>query len=154
MDTPGGAVYGLDTDAWLGHYRRSIQTYPEIEAALRYFKQIFDLAPVPYVVTDLHFVIGDANNAAQRLLNRPITGLRGKPLSVFVAQAEQMIFRAIAGEITSAGRLVRPLCISPRGQPDVDTVFSAMRIGGAAQHDASILWVFQDALVSGESDLL
>jgi PAS domain S-box-containing protein len=60
---------------------------------LRY-RALFEHAPVPYIVTDQHGVISDANRAATAFLRVPQPHLQGKPLVVFVSPARRRAFRA------------------------------------------------------------
>src|SRR5262249_21749738 len=43
------------------------------------FRDLFEWAPVSYVVTDVHGVIGDANKSAEKLFNVPKQHMLQKP---------------------------------------------------------------------------
>jgi CheY-like chemotaxis protein/PAS domain-containing protein len=64
------------------------------EADLAYFRDLFDLCPEPYLVTDLRGAIRAANRAAALVLQVTPQFLAGRPLLHFVARADCGAFRA------------------------------------------------------------
>ena len=64
-----------------------------IRDQLRY-RELFELAPDGYLVTDLHGTIQEANRAAAALLNIMPHRLPGVPLVVFIASEARQPFRA------------------------------------------------------------
>ena len=63
------------------------------EAERQRYQELFDFAPDGYLVTDAVGTIREANRAAAAMLAVPQPRLRGKPLVVFVPQAERRAFR-------------------------------------------------------------
>jgi PAS domain S-box-containing protein len=57
-------------------------------------QQLFDRAPLAYLVTDVAGTIRRANSAAAELLRTTAKGLVGQPLAGFVARADRDGFRA------------------------------------------------------------
>jgi PAS domain S-box-containing protein len=57
------------------------------------YRDLFDLAPVAYVVTDPAGLIREANRAASGLLNVERSYLTGKPLANYVAMEDRAAFR-------------------------------------------------------------
>jgi len=56
-----------------------------VEAERQRYQELFDFAPDPYVVTDVHGMIRMANRAAGALLGASAAVLPGKPLISFIA---------------------------------------------------------------------
>ena len=63
-------------------------THPAIETARRHYLELFDFAPDGYLVTSPNGIIQEANRAAHRLLQADRDWLVGKPLALFVAEAD------------------------------------------------------------------
>jgi PAS domain S-box-containing protein len=59
------------------------------------YRELFEHAPVPYVVTDKHGAVTDANHAALDFLHCRFDRLRGKPLVVFVHEVSRRRFRGL-----------------------------------------------------------
>jgi PAS domain S-box-containing protein len=57
------------------------------------YQSLFESAPIPYLLTDAHGTIQDANRAASRLLHVAADWLRGKPLAVFFDPRRRRAFR-------------------------------------------------------------
>jgi PAS domain-containing protein len=66
----------------------------ELEGSSAVFRDLFELAPCAYVVTDSDTGIIYANDAACTLLQRPKNALAGKPLICFVPLEHRASFRA------------------------------------------------------------
>jgi len=75
----------------------------------RYF-QLFDQAPVAYLMLDGDLAIEEANRAAERLLSRPVESLRGTPLVSFVAPSgAEAMRRLLSAAPPVSGRPRGPL---------------------------------------------
>jgi PAS domain-containing protein len=64
-----------------------------IERQLAHYRQLFELAPVALVVTDLAGAIRQVNGAAARLFRRDPQHLERKPLAALVPRGERALFR-------------------------------------------------------------
>lgn len=60
----------------------------------RHYYDLFQAAPIAYLVTDAHGVILEANSAIAQLLNLPANYLVGKPLSLYILESDRLDFRA------------------------------------------------------------
>jgi len=88
---------------------------------LEYFRELFELAPAAYIVTDPELVIQDANTAAQRLFRKHLEDLVGKPLVLFIEAGERAVFRSMAAESFIARKqLVQPVSLEPAHGEDVE----------------------------------
>src|SRR6266496_2041038 len=64
-----------------------------VEGQRRHYHDLFNLAPVGYLLTDNQGVIRENNQAASNLLNVRLNCLLGKPLAIFVPQEHRASFR-------------------------------------------------------------
>ena len=115
------------------------------EAMHQRYRELFDLAPDGYLVTDSQGLIQEANRAAAALLAVPQDQLVGKPLALFIPQEEQASFQT---QLTALDRIQRcqdwEVHLQPRdGQP-----FSALLTVVTGQHfqsaRAGLLWLIHD----------
>jgi PAS domain S-box-containing protein len=150
-----GDDLGIDSDPWRRAYRRSIRVHGTIGNALRYFTQIFEEAPAPYIVTTPRLTIVDANFAAQKMLRRSLAVVRGKPLPLMVAASDRPVFRQMVGEILqSRTRVARPLTIRPVGGEEFEIIFNATVIRDSDEMPVYVFWLFLDSLTPGNDTFL
>jgi PAS domain S-box-containing protein len=62
---------------------------------LRHYADLFEFAPIAYVVTDRNGLVVDANHWAGELLGVPGERLVGKPFATFVAEDQRRTFRRL-----------------------------------------------------------
>jgi PAS domain S-box-containing protein/putative nucleotidyltransferase with HDIG domain len=62
--------------------------------AERVYRDLFDLAPDPYLVTDAQTIIAESNQAAAAMLKVDQGSLKGMPLAHFVAEADRAAFQS------------------------------------------------------------
>ena len=72
-------------------------------AADRGYRDLFDLAPDAYLVTDAQTIIAESNQAAVAMLKVDRGSLKGKPLTHFVAEADRPAFQAILIQVREGG---------------------------------------------------
>jgi PAS domain S-box-containing protein len=75
-----------------------------VEAERRYYQDLFEFAPDAYLVTDLQGMIRQANRVAVKHFNCPRGILVGKPLTVFVSEAERQNFRTYLNSLRQLQR--------------------------------------------------
>jgi PAS domain-containing protein len=68
-------------------------TRDAVESTSRYFRRLFDEAPIAYIITDAVGIIRHANHAAAVLLKRPAELLERKPLLAYVPLERRGAFR-------------------------------------------------------------
>jgi two-component system, cell cycle sensor histidine kinase and response regulator CckA len=71
-----------------------LSVHQSLELERQHFQELFEFAPDGYVVTTIQGVIQSANRASEILLNLRRERLVGKPLIVFVAEADRIHFHA------------------------------------------------------------
>jgi signal transduction histidine kinase/FixJ family two-component response regulator len=78
-----------------------------LEVERHRYRELFELAPDGYVISNAQGIVEEANQAAAALLNASQIALRGKPLAVFVAPPARQAFRSLLREVATAGRRVQ-----------------------------------------------
>ena len=139
----GGAIARAGVEDELRHLAS------EVAAGQRVYRELFDLAPDPYLVTDLHGMITHANQAACDLLNveRPAA----TELAAYVARDEEADFyrglRAAGEHTRTSGWEVT---ILPRHRPSVVAHLDVAR-GTAADGRPVLRWVIYDVTKSRQA---
>jgi two-component system, sensor histidine kinase PdtaS len=70
-----------------------------LEVERQRYRELFDLAPEAYLVTDLYGAIQEANGLAGTLLHLAPPRLIGKPLAVFIAEKDRPAFRTLLAQL-------------------------------------------------------
>ena len=129
------------------------------ESALQRYQELFELAPDPYLITDAHGVISEANAAAVQLLNTPIGRLRGMSISRFVTRGRRRSFRVglnriAQGDDPAPGAEEWAIEVRPRrGEPVEVSVTAACMSEGAGREDASIRWLLRDVTARRRAEI-
>jgi PAS domain S-box-containing protein len=71
------------------------QTRDALDVERGRYRELFDVAPDPYLLTDVHGNILEANQRACALLNIEAAFLSGKPLAAFVGAEDRSQFRTV-----------------------------------------------------------
>jgi PAS domain S-box-containing protein len=115
------------------------------EAEQRRYRELFELAPDAYFVTSADGTIQEANRAALELLGTNEGYVRGKPLVVFVAEAERRGFRSLVNRLRSGARAQElELWLSPRNRTPVQVGIRAIAARGPDRSVAGIRWLLRD----------
>src|SRR5258708_860242 len=70
-----------------------------LEVERHRYRELFELAPDGYVISNAEGIVEEVNQAAAALLNTSPIALRGKPLAVFVAPQGRPEFRSLLNEV-------------------------------------------------------
>ena len=125
-----------------------------LEEENRRYVELFEYAPVPYVVTDEAGVIREANRVASELLRVDAVALRGKPLAIYVEGGEVRDFR----ERVSLAAAVRgriedwEVTLVPRGGQPVPVECSVQGVPARGGEPAGIRWMLRDIRVRREAE--
>ena len=93
----------------------------DLEASAMLYRELFEMAPVAYLVTDVGGKILRVNSSACALLGRPTNVLVDKQLASYVALDERAAFReALRRSAQSRDVEEWPICITPRAHDPVD----------------------------------
>jgi PAS domain S-box-containing protein len=121
------------------------EAYSIIEAERQRYQQLFNLAPDAYLVTDLEGVIREANQAAGRLLQVNQGALSGKPLVVFVPDAERRAFRSrFRRVLDNAPHPEWELRIQPRGGEPIEVAITTTAALGPNGDAVGLRWLIRD----------
>jgi PAS domain S-box-containing protein len=141
-------------DSWLQAYRRS-WTHETSEEALSFYARLFDEAPAAIIVTNRDFAIIDANIAAQNLLQRRLTVLKGKPFHQNIAPTDRTAFSVIARQIISEpGRVTRPLLLKTGDDRNVEVSLIACALRGEDGEAQSVMILMLERGETVTSDIL
>jgi two-component system, LuxR family, sensor kinase FixL len=87
----------------------------ELEEALAYYRDLYDRAPVGYLLMDAQGVIADINRTGAAMLDWPRERLVGGPFGRWVLRDDRELFARHIGELQAcAGRLTQELRIKTR----------------------------------------
>jgi PAS domain S-box-containing protein len=112
------------------------------------YHDLFQLAPAPYLVTDLLGVILDANLRAAGLLGVGGQFVAGKPLASFVADDDRPRLRGLLSRLPRTDSAVWRVRLRPRGRDQVQ-VLASVAVGrdraGVVRELRWLLWAPPDA---------
>ena len=114
----------------------------EIETERRRYKELFDLAPEGYLVSDLQGAIVEANLAAAVMLKVKSDRLVGKPLSLFIAESERRNFRTQLNLLVQKGGSAKNwlLTLQPRKGKQLQAVLTVTPIKNSAGGVEGLRW--------------
>jgi PAS domain S-box-containing protein len=88
-----------------------------VAAAYDHYRDLFQSAPIAYLVTDANGVILEGNGAIAQLLNVPQPYLAGKPLMLYVAESDRSAFRTHLSQLPyESDRQIWQMTVCPRGR--------------------------------------
>ncbi|RPI29998.1 MAG: PAS domain-containing protein, partial [Chloroflexota bacterium] len=124
-----------------------------IEVERRRYRDLFEMAPDGYLVTNLQGVIIEANQAAADMLNVPKDKIASKPLVVYVSQDNNTEFLTLLTGLKQGNPSASiELKMSPRHRPFFD---ADLRVASATPTTSSgspyLLWLLRDVSVIKEA---
>lgn len=110
------------------------------------YLELFESAPVPYVITDRTGAICNANTAASHLFGVRADRLQGKPLAVFIDAAGRPGFRRDLARITGSGLGAHRLTLQVSGRDGRRRAVSAIVgvVRGRAHEVLELRWLLVD----------
>ncbi|MEW6490711.1 MAG: PAS domain S-box protein, partial [Thermodesulfobacteriota bacterium] len=122
----------------------------ELDDERRRYRELFQLAPDGYLVTDLQGLIREANRAAGELLGLRPGQLVGKPVALFVPRDAVREFRTRLSGAAEADHPLRwELRLQPRRGEPFPAALTVARSGGSRGAPAGLRWLLRD--VTGET---
>jgi two-component system, cell cycle sensor histidine kinase and response regulator CckA len=124
-----------------------VATRQLVEAERQRYQDLFNFAPDAYLVTDVTGIIQEANYAAAQLLNVRQTSLIGKPLSVFVYQAERQKFRQMMLRLRQQKQIRAQELWMFHNNGDIDfpaEVTATLTEGNTDRQPDSLRWLLRD----------
>lgn len=110
-----------------------------LESERARYRDLFDRAPDAHFVTDRMGVIYEVNDAAVKLLGKPPSYLRGKPLSVYVTRETVEEYRLAVGRVASGSLVEARVRLSATG-PSGAAPWVRLR-GWLTNNTHRVLWV-------------
>lgn len=117
-----------------------VRAQREQEEAQRRYRDLFQLAPDGYVVTDSEGVISEVNAAAEKVLNASDHQLHGHPLVVFVDPPDRRALHRLISTVAAVENVVEKELVFR--QPSGSTIPVWVRVVGGA--DGMIRWMLRD----------
>jgi PAS domain S-box-containing protein len=116
-----------------------------LESEHQRYKELFELTPHAYLVTDCAGVILEGNQASEKLLGVRCDRLIGKPLIIFLSNAERRNFHNYLMELrTSKTTQEWELEIQPRNKPAFSAASIAVPILNTDRNLIGLRWQIQD----------
>jgi PAS domain S-box-containing protein len=104
------------------------------------YRDLFELVPDPYVLTDGRGVIREANHAAEAMFGVPRRSLLGKPLAVYVCDLDSVL-----DELRRHGRIPEvELQVRPRRGSPIDAGVTAAAVYEDAGEATGLHWILRD----------
>ena len=127
----------------------------DLEAERQRYRDLFEFAPDPYLVTDRGGTIQEANRAAGELLNTPPKTLSGKPLVLFVEPDDRLAFQArlarLGQEPTAEAWELR---LRPREQSTLTAAVTAAAVRDGRGASTSLRWMVRDVTARKQEERL
>ncbi|MFN2132107.1 MAG: PAS domain S-box protein, partial [Anaerolineae bacterium] len=118
-----------------------------LEAERQRYRELFELAPDGYLVTDRQGIVREANEAACALLGAPAWSVIDRPLSLYLPQGEHSVLWAHLRELRQ-GRVTRvhnwQTTLSPREGPLVDVLISIAPAAAPEGEVTGLRWLLRD----------
>jgi two-component system, OmpR family, phosphate regulon sensor histidine kinase PhoR len=112
-----------------------------LELERKRYSELFDLAPVGYLVTTSEGVIVDLNRSASDLLGRDARFLRGKPLAAVVGPERRAAFRALLREAAAGARWQDEI---PFLDTDGGRTRLVVQVAGPTGSDTKVRWALAE----------
>ena len=126
-----------------------LRSREQVETVSQHFRELFELAPVGFIVTDLWGMVHDANTAACELLRRDRAMVVGKPLSIFFPMDDREEFRTRVTRLGELGGVHEWRArLTPRGDAPVAVTLTTRVTIGPHREESRILWVIHRASVA------
>ncbi len=118
----------------------------ELEIERQRYQELFEFAPDGYLVTDIHGIIREANQAATTLLHVPQDSLIGKPLSVFVAEGDHRALRTLLLHLQARrhGGQELEMHVQPRKGGSFPAAFTMAPVCNLQGDVASVRWLLRN----------
>lgn len=117
----------------------------DVEAERRRYRDLFDLAPDAYFVTDLQGIIREVNRGAVARLNIEPHFLIGKPLFVFLPEENRPAFRAEVARLRDETSISEfDVRLKPRQHPPFDASLRVGVVRDAWGRAVALRWTCRD----------
>ena len=123
-----------------------VVTRQAVEQERQHYQELFEFAPDGYLVTNSQGVIQEANSAAQTLFNLRRDLMIGKPLSLFVAQADHLSFYQTLSPESLRSQPFKQweLTMQPRAGEPFPTAIALSAIYNQQEQLEELRWLIRD----------
>lgn len=119
-----------------------LDTCETVESERQTYRELFELAPIGYLVTGLDGTIHKANQATATLLNSAEKMLVGRSLALFVPEGERRAFRSQIADLRQTDRPVELLCrLQPWNGAPFEAELTASVARGGMGRAVGLRWV-------------
>jgi hypothetical protein len=122
-----------------------LTTKAESDRNITYWRTLFDLAPVPLLLTTSDGVIRASNHAMATLATRDVYHLEGKPLVAMVGSHMRADFRSQLHRVLEAGGVTAwNLTLDRKTRGPVDVVAAVQVVPSALTGTMALYWTFRE----------
>ena len=109
------------------------------------YRDLFELAPDAYLVTDANARILELNRAASALFNVPPARLVGQSLTGFLARSERRAFQEHLRRLDRSDAVQEwEVCLSPADRGPLDACLTVVEVRGPNGDLAELRWIVRD----------
>jgi PAS domain S-box-containing protein len=128
-----------------GQSERLLCAQKRLEDEGQRYRELFELAPDGYLVTDPVGTIREANRKAAAMLGVPRESLAGKALTVYVASQRRGEFTTLLGRLIKDGRITEwEVELQPRGGGRMVALVTAVTARDALGNAVGVHWMLRD----------
>jgi PAS domain-containing protein len=121
-------------------------TRAESDRSITYWRTLFDLAPVPLMLTTTDGLIRACNQAMATLATRDVYHLEGKPLVAMVGASLRADFRSHLHRVVEAGGVSSwNLTLERKTRGPVDVVAAVQPVPSALTGTMALYWTFRES---------
>lgn len=122
-----------------------LEAHVALEIERQRYQELFEFAPDGYLITDIQGKIQEANYAASLLLKVSQKHLIGKPLTVFVPEAQRRAFRSELNRLHQVGRLQEWVTqLQPRDAIPFDAALTVTTVSDQTGAIVGLRWLVRD----------
>ena len=128
-------------------YQQQVQlldTREHLEAERQTYQDLFEFAPVSYLITSPEGTIHRANQAGAALFETVEKFMIGRPLALFVPEGERRAFRTAVAQLPSKDGVQEwTLQMQSWGGPVFDVAISVGVVRGRLGHPLTLRWIIK-----------
>lgn len=128
------------------------ETALALDAERRRYRDLFESAPEPSLLTDLNGLVQEANNAVLSLLGVGLRSLTGKPLATYIALQSRRVFRTELLGSPPAER-ERGLWLQPRQGPTLYATLRVSPVPGPDGAPSGLRWLVRGVIPDPRAEL-
>ncbi len=130
-----------------------VATRQMVEAERQRYQELFEFAPDGYLVTDIEGNIWEANLAAATLLNVSQRFLVGKPLAIFISEAERRSFRSQISRLRESDQLHESnVLLRPRDREPFAAAITVAAVRDQQGKPSALRWMLRDVTVRKQAE--